>query len=681
MYLSANGQDGMELSLLCARLPYETGGVDLRKYTTIVIPYCTQDVHLGDNFIKYGDEYDGQQIAHKGASNMMGVLRWLFKNFPNPSQILLTGCSAGGTALPIAYNLITSHYNTRFSAFRSVQVNVIADSAVYLTPSYFLENSISNWNPFPLIKKTGFSYGKYRYDENFPTKLWDYIIKKGSRRDRWGFLTHTADPVSIAYFEAMNGYNYDDDDSDTWWTYLSSSLSSLENTHKNFKAFYREDEEGHCSFGLHYGFMQDDFGSWVGSIFKEDEVLGKRRPSVALFIFSTLFGLGVSVGLLKKADKVEVDSVDLLQNRPQLKETRLSMIPIWLESHVQNSPITIGYMCTLTLYFWSMIFASSFTNILDNPSIGPTAGVLSSFGINNPSLVVYDFHWWRPFSAIIVCSGLLTYLIVMFICWKHSRQLEERLSNSYVLCQVAFMVSTGSNLIYASTRDGASCGSVSFVLGLNAFSISMAKRGLAIDQEDGALLFPSPWISTFFICLISCVVFPFNNWVLICSSVLLGIIIARFIDVEEGINAYEKMKINRKFLSAFIILSSLLFMTLILRLRKPDRLYENPYFTGCNQMFTDKAAEIVSMFSGDNGQERLRKLNDSMDGQAICAQMCVPHIASSGAEWGIERYLGVTLMHGTCEDIGYSDFYVAKTLSYFSYSLDVELFYLFNDDN
>ena len=181
--MSQNGQDGMPLSMLCAKRSDETSGVNLQEYNTIIIPYCTQDVHLGDNIIEYGD--DGQTTAHKGASNMLSTLHWVYKNFPSPTHIALTGCSAGGTALPVVYDLITSHYNSRLPGLRSVQVSIIADSAVYLTPPYFLENYFDNWNPFPILKKTGFNYEKYRYNEDFPTKLWDFILKRGSNGDSW----------------------------------------------------------------------------------------------------------------------------------------------------------------------------------------------------------------------------------------------------------------------------------------------------------------------------------------------------------------------------------------------------------------------------------------------------------------------------------------------------------------
>lgn len=157
-------QGGNPLSLLCAK---KIGNTDFREYNAIVVPHCTQDVHIGDNPTV---SYDGENtIHHVGGHNMIRTLNWIFSNFPNPTHIFLTGCSAGGTAIPVAYDLINKHYNTLLKGGRSVNINSIMDSSVYLTPSYFLTNGLPNWNPGSITKKKlGFNYNKYQYDERYP---------------------------------------------------------------------------------------------------------------------------------------------------------------------------------------------------------------------------------------------------------------------------------------------------------------------------------------------------------------------------------------------------------------------------------------------------------------------------------------------------------------------------------
>ena len=687
--MTKNGQDGMSLSMLCTKSSSETGGVNLREYNTVIIPYCTQDVHLGDNIIQYGD--DGQTTAHKGASNMLSTLRWIYGNFPSPSHIVLTGCSAGGTVLPVAYDLISSHYNSRLSVVRSTQVSVIADSAVYLTPSYFLENAFENWNPFSILKKTGFNYDRYRYNEEFPTKLWDYILSRGSNRDSWGFLTHIVDPVSLYYYEAMNGNNgdnnYDEDESNQWWENLSSSLTTLQASHGNFKTFFIDDEEGHCSFGLYYGFLQEGFGEWVGSVLKEKLVLGKQRPAVISLIFAIVFGTGITIGLIKSKrhkNNVEVDESELLEEARSVKKPK-SLLPRWFSSRFMICPITAGYMGAITFYFLAMILTNVFAHPLINPSLGPSAKALSSHGINNPTLIVYDLEIWRLITSTFLSSGVIAYFVVMIFCWKYLRYIEERLNDTLLFTLILSLLVLGFNLIYACLREGASCGSIAMVIGMNAFSITMVKRRVDEGREQSPIFFPSPWIATGFVFILASVILPFNNWIMLGSAILLGFLLGQSVQVtgkeripESSNLSNSAVVFSKKALSGFLLFYSFLFSLLVMRVIRPDRLYENPYYTGCNLMYTDKATDIVSKFSGGDGNDQ-RYLNNNNNESPICAEFCIPHIASYGTEWGVERYLGITLEHGLCEDAGFSDFFIAKTFTYWSFTLDVELFYSSSD--
>ena len=139
---------------------------------------------MGSNVITYDD---GTTVRHVGAHNVHSVLKWVFQNFRNPSHIALTGCSAGGTVLPVAYALLDRHYNSFLRTppgVRAVQISVLSDSPVYLTPSYFLENAVGNWNPAPIMKSIGFNYNRWISNEDYPTKVWDHALQTGSNKDR-----------------------------------------------------------------------------------------------------------------------------------------------------------------------------------------------------------------------------------------------------------------------------------------------------------------------------------------------------------------------------------------------------------------------------------------------------------------------------------------------------------------
>ena len=316
--------------------------VDFTRYNAIVIPYCTQDVHLGSNTMVYSENDDdddnnnnARTVHHKGANNLRAVLRWVYHNFPNLRHASVTGCSAGGTAVPVVQQLLHKHYN--HFGNRATQVSSMIDSPVYLTPTYFLENALDHWDPEPILSSIGIPYEKFRSSEAYPTLMWDLILKKGSNKNRWGFVSHVEDPVSLAYYQYMvgdengnNDYNGDDgnnygnygddvysnnnnnnnngnrfrrhldnndDLSDQWYSELSSSVSYIEKRHRNVKSYWME-SEGHCSFGLYYALQEEDFPTFAASVFREDALLMSAKPAVGAFFLAGVMGTLLLAGLV-----------------------------------------------------------------------------------------------------------------------------------------------------------------------------------------------------------------------------------------------------------------------------------------------------------------------------------------------------------------------------------------------
>lgn len=74
--------------------------VKTQNWNMVYVPYCTGDVYGGDSVAVYGDP-TGQNPAliwhHNGVRNVRAVIAWLKNNLPRPTQMLSTGCSAGGT--------------------------------------------------------------------------------------------------------------------------------------------------------------------------------------------------------------------------------------------------------------------------------------------------------------------------------------------------------------------------------------------------------------------------------------------------------------------------------------------------------------------------------------------------------------------------------------------------------
>lgn len=72
-------------------------------WSVVYVPYCTGDVHVGDNTMDYGE---GVVIQHKGNVNALAALDELVARFPDAEQVFVTGESAGGVPTPQMAGLV-----------------------------------------------------------------------------------------------------------------------------------------------------------------------------------------------------------------------------------------------------------------------------------------------------------------------------------------------------------------------------------------------------------------------------------------------------------------------------------------------------------------------------------------------------------------------------------------------
>jgi hypothetical protein len=91
----------------------------MRDYSFVFVPYCTGDVHAGNNPSGSVPGVGAQQFV--GYNNLDVFLRRLLPTFSHATQVLLTGSSAGGFG-----SLMNAHHVAR--AFGSIPVTVLDDS-------------------------------------------------------------------------------------------------------------------------------------------------------------------------------------------------------------------------------------------------------------------------------------------------------------------------------------------------------------------------------------------------------------------------------------------------------------------------------------------------------------------------------------------------------------------------
>jgi hypothetical protein len=554
------GLAGQAANMLCAT---RLGKTDFSTYNTVIIPYCTQDVHIGSKTMTYSDNNndDGNAnqmtVHHMGANNLLSVLDWVYKNFANLRHATITGCSAGGTAVPIVEHLLHQHYN--HFGNRNTQLAALADSPVYLTPSYFLKYGLPNWNPQQLLaSKMGVPYSNYKDTENYPTMLWDFFLRKGDNRNRWGFVSHTNDPVSMTYYQYMSGNGgnnrrqLEDSGNSQWYSELSSSVSYVQGKHRNVKSFWM-DGEGHCSFGMYYAMQEETFEDFASAIVQEDPLIGAARPSVSAFLLASVLGMAL-IGIIifrkrrrtlrndgevnESTSRYTINKDGLFEENGPEFTTRMSWKSHWkkrttsLFTSYEDHPVVTGYAVCVCIYFWFMIIEEGFCHPVNNPSLGPNAAGLSRFGINNPALIVYKYQWFRLLTSNFLVTGVLTFAIANFYLWFRVRHLERRMLNDFsspwLFITIAVLMASIINAVYciASKNQGASATAIPLLMGLHACHLALYWNH-----------FVRPYLSVAAILLdfvLVSVLFPFNSWVMLLTALAIAPFTARMARKFDG---------------------------------------------------------------------------------------------------------------------------------------------------
>ena len=143
-----------------ARKPYaptvETGAIDagqgiynregedgernpFRDWYHVFVPYCTADIHWGDNVAVYtAPDSSEQTVNHRGAVNARAVLEWVFNNFSAPEKAFVTGCSAGAYGSIMWTPQIAREYP-------DTDIYQMGDSGAGIVTERFAENIRARW--------------------------------------------------------------------------------------------------------------------------------------------------------------------------------------------------------------------------------------------------------------------------------------------------------------------------------------------------------------------------------------------------------------------------------------------------------------------------------------------------------------------------------------------------------
>lgn len=110
----------------------------LKDYSFVYIPYCTGDIHAGNNVATYG----AHMAHHKGFVNVTEDLKRIVPTFPNADRVIIGGSSAGGFGA--TYNWWQAQ-----EAFGKIRVDLIDDSGTVMPADIPVQNTdteLKTWN-------------------------------------------------------------------------------------------------------------------------------------------------------------------------------------------------------------------------------------------------------------------------------------------------------------------------------------------------------------------------------------------------------------------------------------------------------------------------------------------------------------------------------------------------------
>ncbi len=200
----------------------------------VVIPYCTGDVHWGNNTQVYAPGPGSFTIEHKGAVNARSVLDWIYEEFNRPEQIVVTGCSAGsyGSVMWSAY-LQEQYPDAQMLQFGDSGAGVITES--------FFNDSFPQWNAEEAFPGWIPSLDPESNDI-FDKELADLYVGIGDQYPgaKMSQFNTIADDTQVFYFEQMGGGG-----GALWTERMLASIANIEARTDNFCSFTAPGDR-HC---------------------------------------------------------------------------------------------------------------------------------------------------------------------------------------------------------------------------------------------------------------------------------------------------------------------------------------------------------------------------------------------------------------------------------------------------
>jgi hypothetical protein len=225
-----------------------------KDWFLVFIPYCTADIHWGNNTKTY--TADGKEIVihHNGAVNVRAVFDWIQDNFEKPEKIFVSGCSAGSYGSIMGAAHIAQLYP-------DVPLYQLGDAGAGVTTDDFFQNSFPNWgaaqNIPDWIPALQVPWTELTMAEIYVAAA-DYYPN-----DRWSQYNAAHDQIQTFFYAAMGGTAAD------WGDLMLASIQEIQANAANFHS-YTAPGEIHCITGDDIFYTREvngvKFSDWVDAL-------------------------------------------------------------------------------------------------------------------------------------------------------------------------------------------------------------------------------------------------------------------------------------------------------------------------------------------------------------------------------------------------------------------------------
>jgi len=184
----------------------------------VFVPYCTADVHLGNNTQTYTADVT---IQHKGFVNFSAVLDWIEANFEQPEKIFVSGCSAG------SYGSIMGAPHIH-ELYPDVPLYQLGDSGAGVSPEDVLQSQLSNWNS-AASQPDWIPAPDGSWAEASPADMY-IAVANYYPDDRWSQYNTAHDDIQALFYPLMGGTG-------DWGQLMLASMQEIQDSAPSFHSY------------------------------------------------------------------------------------------------------------------------------------------------------------------------------------------------------------------------------------------------------------------------------------------------------------------------------------------------------------------------------------------------------------------------------------------------------------